>query len=542
MNEEKPSIGSIRIRFSGDRAILVEVPTVEHAHGLSGALRSRPELGIVDTIPAMMTVLVIADSSRRLRKIVRYLRSLHQLPLHASFGRAIHIPVVYGGADLHDVAQYMGMSVDAVIQWHSTQTWGAAFAGFTPGFVYLVAEHGVMIPRRETPRTSVPSGSVALASSYSAIYPRSSAGGWQLIGQTAVSLWDEFREDPALLHPGDTVTFLAVQEKITVSNGQPSASIDNRDAKKSADLTVVRPGVLAAFQDLGRQGKGELGVSPSGAMDEVALQSLNKALGNPEDFAAIETFATGFTMTAGTDQIVAVSGAVSQVTLFSDTEQDVVNIEPSGSAPFTLRANQTLSINQTDYGNWSYISVRGGFDVEHILGSSSWDTLAGIGPKPLQAGSQLRVKPPLAPSQVSTRAERVQQHHAAVIVLRVTLGPRHDWFTADTRERFFSDAWLVTHSLNRTATRLSGKPLTRSRDDELHSEGIMRGAVQVPPDGQPLIFGADHPVTGGYPVLAVVIAADFSLAAQMRPGSSVRFRLVDPSDVLTLDPERQMPS
>jgi biotin-dependent carboxylase-like uncharacterized protein len=170
----------------------------------------------------------------------------------------------------------------------------------------------------------------------------------------------------------------------------------------------------------------------------------------------------------------------------------------------------------------SYVAVRGGVDVPPVLGSRSSDRLSGLGPEPLAAGDALAVgdlageEPVVDVAPVRPPSDRP--------VLRVLPGPRRDWLVAGAWTRLTSDAWTVSTDSDRVGLRLTGPQLARARDDELPSEGLVPGALQVPPDGAPVLFLADHPVTGGYPVLAVVVTADLPAAAQLRPGDEVRFR------------------
>ena len=172
----------------------------------------------------------------------------------------------------------------------------------------------------------------------------------------------------------------------------------------------------------------------------------------------------------------------------------------------------------------SYLAMRGGIDVPAVLGSRSTDTLSGLGPAPLRAGDRLAVgslageEPFVDIAAVGAPAERP--------VLRVLPGPRRDWLAPEAWAELGRAEWTVSTDSDRVGVRLAGPRLARARDDELPSEGLVPGAVQVPPDGAPVLFLADHPVTGGYPVLAVVVTADLGAAAQLRPGDVVRFRAV----------------
>jgi len=201
----------------GDSAFLVELPeltaVVAYYRGLTGAETSAgvsaPE-GIIDVVPAARTVLVTFDPETiRPSEVRDWLQSAEPAYDVAASGREVTIEVSYGGPDLAETAQFLGMGEADVVKLHSNSEWTAAFSGFAPGFVYLVTTHErLRVPRRNTPRTAVPAGSVGLAGEFSGVYPRSSPGGWQLIGTTTAALWDASKAEPALIRPGDLVRFV----------------------------------------------------------------------------------------------------------------------------------------------------------------------------------------------------------------------------------------------------------------------------------------------------------------------------------------------
>jgi biotin-dependent carboxylase-like uncharacterized protein len=277
-------------------------------------------------------------------------------------------------------------------------------------------------------------------------------------------------------------------------------------------ITVAETGPLALVQDLGRPHQAHLGVSPSGAADRGALRLANRLLGNPEDAAAVETTFGGLVVTADDLHWVAVTGAATEVT---------VNGVPTAShTTIALRPGDRLGIAPPARGLRNYLGVRGGVEVEPVLGSRSSDVLSGLGPPPLRAGQPLSVgrSPHLLPG-VDRAPVRPPEG-----LLALSAGPRRDWFDDSAWSRLLQDSWTVTADCDRVAVRLEGPGLDRTRTDELPSEGLLRGAVQVPSSGQPILFGSDHPVTGGYPVIAVLSEHACDLAAQLRPGDVVRFR------------------
>ncbi|BEL10550.1 biotin-dependent carboxyltransferase family protein [Actinoplanes sichuanensis] len=278
-------------------------------------------------------------------------------------------------------------------------------------------------------------------------------------------------------------------------------------------ITVLRAGPLTTVQDLGRPGHAHLGVPRSGALDEPALRLANRFVGNPDDAAGLETTLLGCALRFAEAALVAVTGAVAQV----DVNGRPVE-RPHGQQLFEVPAGGVLDIKRASRGVRSYIAVAGGINVEPVLGSRSTDTLSGLGPARLIEGADLPVGVPSgAPSLVGEPA-RI----GGELVLGIRLGPRDDWFES---HGLFGSAYQISPLSNRVGARLAGNALTRRDVGELPSEGVVLGAVQVPADGQPIIFLADHPTTGGYPVIGVV--DDVTPLAQARPGTSVRFRELD---------------
>lgn len=281
-------------------------------------------------------------------------------------------------------------------------------------------------------------------------------------------------------------------------------------------LEITETGPLATVQDLGRPGWAALGVGLSGAADSAALRLANRLLGNPEGHAGIEVTFGGLALRSDAGCTVAVTGARGPVTV-DGRAADLFG-------PVRLPARAQLRIGVPAQGLRSYVAVRGGLDVPAVLGSASTDTLSGLGPAPLRAGDRLPVGPLPGPFPGVDLAP--QPALPAEPVLRVVAGPRQDWFTEDALETLCSQPYQVAAESDRIGLRLSGSPLRRSVGGELPPEAMVLGALQVPPAGQPILFLADHPITGGYPVIAVVRAGDLSHAAQARPGQSLRFALV----------------
>ncbi len=275
-------------------------------------------------------------------------------------------------------------------------------------------------------------------------------------------------------------------------------------------LVVEAPG-LVTVQDRGRIGLAHLGVPRAGALDGPAAALANRLVGNGADAAVLEVTLGGLVATSSTGRWVAVTGAGCRVT---------VNGQPVGhSRSEWLPARGELRLGPTTSGVRSYVAVAGGVAVEPVLGSRSTDTLAWVGPPRVVDGVELSLGEVAGgPAAHETPRPRVPGP------LRIDPGPRADWLVPDGLDRLCRTAYTVTTESNRIGLRLDGDPIAWAREEELPSEGMVLGAVQVPPDGRPVVLLADHPPTGGYPVLAVVRVDDLWQCAQLRPGDTVRFR------------------
>jgi biotin-dependent carboxylase-like uncharacterized protein len=278
-------------------------------------------------------------------------------------------------------------------------------------------------------------------------------------------------------------------------------------------ITVLRAGPLTTVQDLGRPGYAHLGVPRSGALDQPALRLANRFVGNPDDAAGLETTLLGCALRFEQPALVAVTGAVAQV----DVDSRPVE-RPHGNQLFEVPAGGVVEIRRASRGVRSYLAVAGGITVEPVLGSRSTDTLSGLGPARLTDGATLPVGIPTGVVPLVGEPERI----GGELVLGIRPGPRDDWFAT---KGLFGSTYQISPLSNRVGARLAGNPLTRTNVGELPSEGVVLGAVQVPADGQPIIFLADHPTTGGYPVIGVI--DDVTPLAQARPGTTVRFRELD---------------
>jgi biotin-dependent carboxylase-like uncharacterized protein len=289
-------------------------------------------------------------------------------------------------------------------------------------------------------------------------------------------------------------------------------------------VRVVEPGPLTLVQDLGRPGLAHLGVSPSGAFDRAAHRLANRLVGNDELAAAVECLLGGLRLALPAGTWFAVTGAWSDAVLVTDGVRHAVEPHTAMRAD----ADAELQLGPTRHGLRSTVALRGGLAVPPVLGSRSRDTLAALGPPPLRADDVLPVG--LEPASAVPAADLVPVDPPpdGAVELEVRPGPRHDWFTASAWDQLLTTEWTTSPRSDRTGVRLEGPALERVPDlvgVELASEGMLRGSIQVSPDGAPTVLGPDHPVTGGYPVIAVVVDASLDRLAQLRPGQPVRLRL-----------------
>jgi KipI family sensor histidine kinase inhibitor len=518
---------SQRFLPAGQDGLLIELADLETTLTLHDRLRASPLEGVTEMVVGARTLLLSFDGRvTDPRPLVARIRQIDLLKRTVREGETIEIPVTYDGEDLDDVARLLGWSVPELIRRHGAATYTVAFTGFAPGFAYMTSDDPALeVSRRTSPRTRIPAGSVALGGKFGGIYPSDSPGGWQLIGRTPLKMWDINRSPPALLAPGHRVRFREIgkeapaQQPTTTQPAQASVQA----GPSARGLLVTRADRPALFQDLGRPAQAPQGVSVSGALDRYSLSEANLCVGNPPGAAAVEIAYGGFAVRAGLPVTLAVAGAPAPLKILTAEGRSLP--APHGR-PFALDAGDELTLAVPPEGTRSYLALRGGFAVKTTLGSAATDTLARVGPPPIHEGDLLlaengpcaavdpfRPPPPSLPKPSDT------------VVIDVAPGPREDWLTPDALRLLLDQPWEVTSETSRVGARLRGaQHLTRQEMKELPSEGTPRGAIQVPHSGEPVLFLADHPVTGGYPVIAVVARHHLDLAGQVPIGARIRFR------------------
>ena len=522
------SAAPLRILPSGSGAILVELPDLADTMALLADLQAEPLHGVLEMVAGARTLSLRFDPHVTSATDLTSALALRRLrPPRPESQRTVEIPVRYDGEDLAEVARLTGLSETEVIRRHTQSPWTVAFGGFAPGFAYLSGgDPALDVPRRKAPRTRIPAGAVALAGCFSGVYPTASPGGWQIIGTTPVRMWDLTRQPPALLSAGDRVRFVEISDtKYAEIAAQTQAAPLSADAAHmigaQGRLTVTKSPFPILLQDAGRSGQTAQGVSASGVMDLGALRSLNRMLGNPPDCAALE-ITGGASFRIDAPAVLAVAGAPCGITINS-------TLRLPSHQPIALDAGDEVTLSPPASGVRALLGLRGGFKVEPVLGSLATDTLAGLGPAPLACGDSLALAdaPAIAVGDPEPAADLPRA--GETVTLDILLGPRADAFTPEMLALLTGQEWEVSQQSSRVGLRLNGaQPLLRDDATELPSEGTVRGAIQVPHSGQPVLFMADHPLTGGYPVIGVVAAHHLDLAAQIPPGARIRFRPLAP--------------
>jgi KipI family sensor histidine kinase inhibitor len=500
------------MRPFGDSAVVVGTDSVDEAHGLAAALGDVDPPGIDDVIVGFRSVTVVADpTATDVAALGQALASMPPAPAGRSTAKLVEIPVALDGSDLDDVAGLAHLSPSRVVELLTSTDLTVAFVGFAPGFAYLVGlpPELASVPRRPTPRPAVPGGTVALAGGFAGIYPQTSPGGWQLVGRTGMRLFDPHTPPFSVLRAGDVVR-LRLDEVPAVSSA-PTARRQPLWSDAARTLVVQDGGWLSFVQDRGRMAVAGLGVPRAGAADPYAMRIANKLVGNDENAAGIEATVQGPTLRFSSPAHVAVVGtsevAIDGRGVLSDT------VLPVG-------AGQTMTVGIGRDGLRTYIAIGGGIDIATVLGSRSSDVLCGLGAGPLSGGDVLGLGTAGRP-----RGRRRPAGTSGEAAIRIIVGP--DEFPVTTVERLLSTTWEADPTSNRIGVRLRGGAPLEVPVTGIASRGMVTGAIQLPPDGRPIVLLCDHATVGGYPVIATVVSADLGILGQVRPGDPVHFEPVD---------------
>lgn len=539
--------GAGAARPFGQSAVLVGATGRRCGADLAARARSSSPVPLVEVVAALDTAVLVlrpgsspADIAAVMEAAERWSAEVQVgapceagSPAEGAHGETIDVPCRWDGADLGEVGTATGLGPDGVVAALTGVSLRVACTGFAPGFAYLEGLPDVLcsVGRRPAPRTVVPGGSVAVAGGFAGIYPYPTPGGWQLLGTTPMQLFDPAHPPYARLRAGQEVRFSDVGDWPTDAPALGAPQCPSA-AQGPPVLQVEDPGFLTLIEDAGRVGFAGIGVPTAGPVDAHAHVLANRLVGNDAGAAALEATVVGPRLRCVASGHLAVVGSRCQPMLDGRPV-------PVGT-PLPVGPGQMLDVGRLSGAPRATVAVAGGIaPVERTagdLGSTSTDTLSKLGPGPLAAGDLLARAGPPGPMGGQLAPVWEQWFQAGGVgtctVLRVLAGPHPEWFSCAALEDLTAVSWAVTADSDRVGVRLRGLggAGVRPRAGELRSQPMVTGAVQVPPDGQPVILLADHATHGGYPVVAVVIDADIALAGRVGPGSSVQFALVGAQD------------
>jgi KipI family sensor histidine kinase inhibitor len=524
------------IRRLGDHAFLMGVPDPVAARRLTHALTAARLEGLAEVVGGLATVMVAFDP---LEEDVGARRPVLAHLMEEAFaqpgdvdddGILLQVACTFDGPDLPEVATLVGSTPEAVVAMVTAHPLTVAVVGFSPGFAYLAGlpDQLCHVPRRPRPRPTVPAGSVALANGHAAVYPSASPGGWQLIGRTDEALFTPWAPPYARLSPGDRVRFVRAASAPAPASGKGRSKADDRAARvpnappptARPVFDVDEPGVRTVLQDGGRKGLAALGIPAASPADPYSFRLANQLVGNPGGACTLETTARGPSLRCLSATFVAVVGGSPELRLQGQP------VAPGRVVP--VNAGQLLVVGPVRDGFRCYVALAGGFVGPELLGSCSSDQLAGLGPGPIVRGAQLwgaPMEPPLGDHL--RHGTPVGAAGGEPVTLRVVPGPHPERFAPGTFAALASMRFTIEAESNRVGLRLRRDPSTPTLvaapgvPGELDSQGMVTGAVQIPPDGEPVILLTDHATLGGYPVVAVVAAVDHGVLGQCAPGTSV---------------------
>lgn len=472
----------------GEQALRFEIePGVDRA-ALIMLLRALPR--VTDACVTEGHALVVHDGDPP--DVNAALASLRGRPPHVrSAGREHSIDVALDGEDVRVIVERAGLgSVADLGSVLEANVLDVSFLGFCPGFAYLrgLDPRLAALERRASPRPRVPAGSLAIAGGFAGIYPFATPGGWNLVGRTLVS---PFEGEHARFSPGDRL-------RLRVVDGAPQPAPEH--AAPRAGSLVVRSGGPAFVQDLGRRGRLAEGVPRGGALVPAALVHTNRLAGNADDAAAIERFGP-LTLTSSTPALV------------TTDDGEIFALEAGGVAELGWARGRRVG----------YVAVRGGLDVPRVLGGHGTHVSVGIGG---YEGRSLRKGDSLAVGRSKTDATRSSLQRRPDDVVRLVTGPDAE---PHALAQLLASEWRISHTSDRTGVRLEG-PVLVATERPLRTVPMIDGVIELPPSGQPIVLGPDHPTTGGYPAVATVVRADLGELFARAPGTGVRFLAVSAED------------
>jgi KipI family sensor histidine kinase inhibitor len=541
----------------GDHSVLADFSKspdpLREIHGISKLLFANKPAWAGEIIPGLDSLIVQLKFSSENPKLVRK-RAIEELEkLEQQFlkqrnrksqtNNKHRIEVCYHpdvALDLMAIAKACKLSTEEVIRLHKESLYTADILGFMPGFAYFSGLNPKLrLPRLNSPRSSVPKGSVAIAELQTAIYPRATPGGWNIIGRSPNALFDIQKNPPGLFMAGDQMEIeeISLDEFHQLEQKQATQDIARitKTNSNAAKIEVLQAGTLSSIQDDPRENLSHWAVGPGGACDLDSLHLANALVGNSPETAAIEMTSTGPALLFHEASCVAWVGAT------CDGIVDGQRIP--GNRPVWLAKGSTLKFSSFNPGFRAVLAIGGGLVLPNILGRTGSHMSADIGPRRLEKGSVLYLRDAKAPLkspflQSLYQADLLPRYpkwhirspfvpNNSVTQIQCLTGPHLSFLPAKDRERFWSTTWTVSNQSNRMGVRLQSDFKLKNDLPHIPSQGITFGTVQFPPSQEPIVMLAEHQTTGGYPRLAEVIHADLVKLAQIKPGNKIQLALID---------------
>ena len=547
---------SVQIDFSKSNEPLKDI------HALSKVLFANKPAWATEIVPGLDSLVIQLQQTTDDPKTIREQALVDLQKIGAQFAKQksrktspnkIHrIQVCYHpdlGLDLPAIAKACKLSIEELIHLHKESLYTADILGFMPGFAYFSGLNPQLrLPRLTSPRPAVPKGSVAIAELQTAIYPRVTPGGWNIIGRSPNKLFDINQNPPGLFMAGDQMQIeeISLDEFHQLDKTNASKEmIRPLDKNKSASIEVLQAGTFSTIQDEPRSGLSHWAVGPGGACDIASLHLANALVGNPPETAAIEMTSTGPSLLFYEATCVAWVGA--------HCEGIVNNQRIPGNRPVWIPKGATLKFSPLNPGLRSLLAIGGGLDLPETLGRFGSHISADIGPKRLEKGDQFILAKPKAPLKSSFLKSLYKEDdlptypkwqirspflpNNSITQIHCLAGPHLSFLSAKERELFWSTVWTVSNQSNRMGVRLQSDFKIKRDLPNIPSQAITFGTVQFPPSHEPIIMLAEHQTTGGYPRLAEVIRSDLMKLAQVKPGCKLQLQLIDLEEADTFNAE-----
>lgn len=426
--------------------------------------------------------------------------------------RSLQLPVLLEGPDLNEILNEKKMTLEAFQHLFFSQEYRVLTVGFSPGFPYLGPLHpDLTLPRKSTPRTEVPEGSLALARCFVGIYPQKTAGGWNLIGRTPMRIFSPESPTPFLLHYGDQVSFFPVSS----SNSDQQTSVGSAPdfVPKSPVFELLSGGICTTFQDRGRFQFQHMGVPPSGPLDEESFLCGNSLLRNHPEAVSLEFSFPAPRLKALKKVSLALSGA--------DFSPHIAGNPVPTDGIFEMDSGDVLQFHARRKGMWGYLAIQGGFEAPRFLNSASTMARGSFG-----AVRRLRTGDLLGCAQQSTYQASPREIPILPEKGKIPFFSLPE-IPPECLSEFAGQTFTLSHELDRSGYRLKG-PKVSLPDGEVLPEPNLVGSIQVPPSGEPIVILHDGPTSGGYPKIGIIPKKHLRTLTQLTPGSAVEFKAVSP--------------